>query len=181
MLIRRKLITNRAAELLNFTSQQNPPVDLDAVAEFLNIRVERDEAPSDDISGFLMVEDDIPVIGINSDHSTVRQRFTLGHEIGHYVLQHHLGKGTPHIDKQMSIHFRDSSSSTGVKVEEIEANLFAAELLMPRQMLERSLKSCSVIALSDDEDCTIRSLANEYNVSTAAMTIRLSSLGYLKM
>lgn len=181
MLIRRKLISTKAEEILHATQQLKPAINVDKVAEFLKIRVERSPAPSEDISGFLMVDGSSPVIGLNSDNSPLRQRFTLGHEIGHFVLQHHLGKSTPHIDKQISVQFRNSTSSSGVKVEEMEANLFAAELLMPTAMIARSLKTNSVITLSDDDDMTIQTLAKEYQVSVPAMTVRLSSLGYLKM
>ena len=181
MLIRRKLISGKVEELLHTTAQEKPAINVDVIAKYLEIKIERSPAPSEDISGFLMIENNIPVIGLNSDNSELRQRFTLGHEIGHFVLQHHLGKGTPHIDKQISVQFRNSTSSTGVKVEEMEANLFAAELLMPAEMLARTLQRYSVITISDDDDDTIKSLAQEYQVSAAAMTVRLSSLGYLKM
>lgn len=182
MLIRRKLIANKAHDLLHATNQDQPAIDVKKIAEYLKITVQESPAPTDDISGFLMIEKEVPVIGLNSNNSELRRRFTLGHEIGHFVLQHHLGKGTPHIDKQISIQFRDSVSSAGVKAEEMEANLFAAELLMPSDMLARSLKNFDSINLADEDNGgVISALAGEYEVSVPAMTVRLSSLGYLRM
>jgi len=181
MLIRRKLISERAEHLRDQTGQMKFPVDPLVVAEHLGIQVECVSAPSDDISGFLLVETDRVLIGLNCEHSTTRKRFTLSHEIGHFVLQHHLGQGTPHVDKQMKVHFRNSESSTGEKMEEVEANLFAAELLMPSSLLKQSLQKYSSLCLGNEDDSTIRLLANECDVSAVAMTIRLSSLSLLKL
>ena len=181
MLIRRKLITTKAQELLHATKQVKPAIDAKKVADYLNILVKESPAPTDDISGFLMIEKDAPVIGLNINNSELRRRFTLGHELGHFVLQHHLGKGAPHIDKLISIQFRDSVSSAGVKIEEMEANLFAAELLMPSDMIARSLKNFESMNLADEDHGAIGELAEEYQVSVPAMTVRLSSLGYLRM
>ena len=181
MLIRRKLISEKAEQLRELAKQKKLPIDPFVVAKHLGIQVECASAPSDDISGFLLIDHKKSLIGLNCDHSETRKRFTLSHEIGHYILQHHLGKGTPHVDKQMSIQFRNAASATGSKIEEIEANLFAAELLMPEHMLKRSLQKCPNLCLGSENDDTISTLAEEFGVSGAAMTVRLSSLGFLKM
>ena len=67
------------------------------------------------------------MIGVNEDHHSNRQRFSIAHEIAHFVLHH----GDTYIDKGYRVHFRDLESGSGTKREEMEANAFAAALLMP--------------------------------------------------
>ena len=65
---------------------------------------------------------------------------------------------------------------TGDDVTEIEANTFAAELLMPKKLLERDLReNLDDIDLGDD--ASVGRLANRYKVSISAMTFRLTNLG----
>ncbi len=72
---------------------------------------------------------------------------------------------------------RDTHSSEGTNVREIEANLFAAELLMPEEFLMRDVKRVCLLDLLDEE--AVKELAQQYKVSAQAMTIRLTTLGYL--
>ncbi|MEW6229875.1 MAG: ImmA/IrrE family metallo-endopeptidase, partial [Bacillota bacterium] len=68
--------------------------------------------------------------------------------------------------------FRDDTSALGVDQDEISANRFAAELLMPEEFLARDVDE-----LSDDLEWAITYLAQRYRVSEQAMTIRLMKLG----
>ena len=60
-----------------------------------------------------------------------------------------------------------------VDFDEIEANGFAAELLMPTEVLERELQGTD---LDYEDDELTRRLANRYEVSLQAMAIRLGNL-----
>src|SRR6185437_11369540 len=74
-------------------------------------------------------------IVVNQSHPQTRKRFTIAHELGHLLLH---GFTTPHADREFIVRFRDARSSDGSVLEEIEANQFAAELLMPHdRLLER--------------------------------------------
>ena len=148
------------------------PVDVERVASFLGIDV-RKNPTKDEISGFLFKQPGVlPVIGINSLHHPNRQRFTLSHEIGHFVLH---PQEDMHVDKFV-LQFRDSKSSTGEDELEREANRFAAELLMPKEFLQRDLTEFGLHDLHDDE--AVKQLAKKYEVSVQAMTTRLTSLGF---
>ena len=72
------------------------------------------------------------------------------------------------------VFFRDGQSATGVDGQEIEANAFAAELLMPESIL-RDLVGRQPIDVFDD--AAVRRLASRFEVSPQALTIRLSRLG----
>ncbi len=68
----------------------------------------------------------------------------------------------------------------GEQPSEIEANAFAAELLMPVSFLKRDLEEGDdAVDLSDDD--ALKSLAAKYRVSVTAMTFRLANLRYLRL
>lgn len=73
------------------------------------------------VSGMLVVEDDRGAIGYNATHAPVRQRFTIAHEIAHYIL--HVKKSRKSqlfIDRSVTFR-RDETSSTGDDNQEVEA------------------------------------------------------------
>jgi len=74
---------------------------------------------------------------------------------------------------------RDERSSEGTDEHEIEANIFAAELLMPAAFLERDLEQLDPADLLDEDG--LISLAAAYRVSPQALTFRLANLGYIRM
>jgi Zn-dependent peptidase ImmA (M78 family) len=79
------------------------------------------------------------------------------------------------VDRGHLITPRNSRSSTGVDPKEIEANQFAACLLMSSKLLSRNQRI--QYRLAPRLPCA--QLADEFEVSEQAMTIRLSTLGYL--
>ena len=83
-----------------------------------------------------------------------------------------------HVD-QAIVMMRDARASTGVDEDEIEANRFAAELLIPRDFLEADLEALGPIYADDEK--AIANLAKKYRVSPQAMAIRLSSFNLVWM
>lgn len=169
----RKMSPAKAAiELLEKLKITKAPVAVDKVAKYLGAVVL--PAPLDDeISGMVFVKEKVPVIAVNSLHHSNRQRFSIAHEIGHLVLhRQHIESGV-HVDKQYRVLMRDSRSSRGIDDMEIAANQFAAELLMPRAILERMLEE-DVLDLDDDE--LLESLSTRFKVSKQAMSHRLGSV-----
>jgi Zn-dependent peptidase ImmA (M78 family) len=147
------------------------PVNLDALAEKAGIRIKYGDF-DDEMSGFAYQKGGIKYIGINETESLVRQRFTIAHELGHIFL---------HNQDQLSydpsvelIHFRDERSAAGTKTKEIEANAFAAELLMPAAAVRKEIRDMRDIDLHDSE--AVGRLADKFGVSQAAITIRLVKL-----
>jgi Zn-dependent peptidase ImmA (M78 family) len=121
-----------------------------------------------DVSGLLLRDLDGATIGVNSTQSPVRQRFTIAHEFGHFLLHEAI---VEHVDHGYRINNRSAVSSQATEVEEIEANFFAASLLMPRSMLaERD----AIGALDDDR--MVKALARAFDVSQHAMSLRLANL-----
>ena len=162
-------IRQRATNLIQDINCVAPPVPVEAIAKKLGIELRYAPYNDGDLAGMLIWRPK-PIIAINSAHHKNRQRFTIAHEIGHYLL--HADDGV-HIDERMDILKRDATSSLAIDRREIEANQFAAELLMPRSMLMRKL-SQNPLDIEDDQE--LIQLAKEYLVSAQAMTFRVANL-----
>ncbi|GBE16454.1 hypothetical protein BMS3Abin15_00271 [bacterium BMS3Abin15] len=115
-----------------------------------------------------------PIIIVNKEDTDERRRFTIAHELGHFLL-HSLS--SQHIDKQ-GIYFRDVDSSAGENIMEIQANQFAAELLMPINSLKKDFFENSKLIEGDDPTKLIKKLAEKYKVSKQSMSIRISKFIY---
>jgi Zn-dependent peptidase ImmA (M78 family) len=165
-----KKIDARATQLLRELKLMQVPIDVGAVASQLGAHVVFEDL-DDDVSGFLLRDKSVMTIAINKDHHINRQRFTLAHECGHLHL--HADKGDRlWLDK--TYFFRDGSSSQGDQFAEIEANQFAAGLLMPEELIRASLSEGRSIS-----DVDVVRLAMQFGVSERAMTFRLISLDLL--
>ena len=177
MTIRRKHISGVVNRLLTQFRIQDAPVPVEDVAQSLGTRVERTPA-DDDLSGFLYQQKNgkLAIIGVNENHHPNRQTFTIAHELGHFLL-HNIED--VHVDRAFRVKLRSPASSKGLDIDEMEANLFAAELLMPTSFLTKDLKGVDDIDLVDEK--VISSLAQRYGVSTQAMTFRLNHLGYMRL
>jgi Zn-dependent peptidase ImmA (M78 family) len=175
--IRRKHIRELVFKLLRENDVLRPPVPVERIAKACGALV-RKEGVDDDVSGFLYrnPQSKLAVIGANRLQHPNRQRFTVAHELGHLLL--HSGDDV-HVDKGFSVKKRDERSAKGVDVEEMEANLFAAELLMPLNFLDHDLKQVGALDLQDEEK--VSQLAQVYRVSNQAMAVRLTNLGYLSI
>jgi Zn-dependent peptidase ImmA (M78 family) len=163
----------QAQQLLLQFGIDEPPIPVERIVRHLGLKLEATEF-GDDVSGILVVEAGRGIIGVNSSHSRVRQRFSIAHELGHFVL--HSANARLFIDKKYFAAFRDSRSSTGENKREREANAFAAALLMPTDLVTRIVDHHQ-FDLADD--AYVETLANLFQVSKQAMTIRMVNLGLL--
>lgn len=164
-------IENIAEKILNESSAFENCTNVEHVAEYLGITIKPSDL-GDDVSGMILLKDQKGVIVFNSSHHRVRQRFTIAHEIGHFVL--HSDKMPLFIDKY---HYalRDKNSSQGEYRLEKEANAFAAALLMPRSVIKEEIASLG-FDLADDEDDALYKLVTKFEVSKQAMSFRLANL-----
>lgn len=101
------------------------------------------------------------IIYYNPTESEIRQRFTLAHELGHHQLGHTRYKNE----------YRDNFTEKPDNLFDIEANLFAVEILMP---------SGAILRLAGSKGCrTENDLAVLFNVSLEAMHWKLIYLGII--
>lgn len=142
--------------------------DLDNIASDLNVTI-IDYNFSDEVSGVFVREHNNYYIGVNKNHHPHRKRFTIAHEIGHHVLHSTdtLHYDTTNLDAPNIVLYRANEQNS---YNEVEANAFAAELLMPDSIIDKCVQL---------EILSIDKLAEIFQVSTEAMRYRLTNLGYI--
>lgn len=142
--------------------QKKAPVHVVPIAQAFGIEVFKDENFPDDLSGLIRKEEDGKYrCYVNATHPTTRRRFTIAHELSHFLLhKKYIGDGITD----------DYLYRSGLTNEmEREANSLAAEILMPQHLLEDYF--------DDIEQFSITALADLFWVSPAAMEIRLRNKG----
>jgi IrrE N-terminal-like domain len=133
------------------------PVPVEAIAEDLcGLSVE--EVAELEVSGLLLPAE--RRIYVNGAEPQQRRRFTLAHELGHWICQCLEGSAAPIYCRAAEIGLDPS-----VKALEREANVFAAELLMPENEVR-------AVWEGDPDAC-----AERFGVSGEAMRWRLYSFG----
>lgn len=173
---RRPRIQNarRTAENLIDRFQINSsPVDVNYIAKSLGLQVVYN-ALGDDISGLLVTRDGTAAVCVKESDPLVRQRFTIAHEIGHFCLKHQELGDHVHVDEGWKVSARSTHTTTGLDPMEVEANQFAAALLMPGSLVRERAQDFGTTQL---DDLHVSALAKEFKVSEQAMAIRLSVLG----
>jgi Zn-dependent peptidase ImmA (M78 family) len=173
----RREIEERVTVLLKKYDISGAPVSVDAVAIAEGVPIV-EHAFRGDISGALIKSNGVSGIAVNSAHHLNRRRFTIAHELAHFLLAH---KGNEdHVDWKFTVLRRDGKSSEATDTEEIEANSFAANLLMPKEFLREDLRLLAgrngEVDLSKDQ---LSALARKYQVSETAMNFRLINLGFI--
>lgn len=143
--------------------QKDYPVKVGKLANALGLRVLLKPLPAK-ISGEIRPSRDTPAgfeIGINRFEKDTRQRFTIAHEIGHYLLHSHLiGGGI--VDNVL---YRSRLSS---KIE-AEANRVAADILMPKHLIRKVAEEQKLSFGEENSEI----FADALKVSKQAMGIRL--------
>jgi len=100
----------------------------------------------------------LTAIGYDERVAPVRQKFSVAHELGHLYMGH--------------MHGGSSIDINSASYDEIEANRFAAQLIMPPDMLKKDIKAGSK---------DVKLLAKRYVVSEEALWWQISNSGLLKL
>lgn len=160
-------------QLLENMNLYTLPIDVEKIAKNLDIELSYKDF-DDSISGVLVTAgSNKSAIVINGKHPLNRKRFSIAHELSHYLL--HRNVADVFVD-DVKAYFRDGKSSKGELRNEIQANQLAAELLMPEELIKNEL-SVENIDIHDEDFFT--NLANKFMVSNQALLLRLKKLNYL--
>lgn len=148
----------KAQSLFKMANIQSTPIDLDKIAKTLGFIIIPFPFPKQ-LKGRVTIKDGIKAIGVNESLSIPVQRFTIAHELGHYLNghQHHEKAFIEDDTRFFDPYFQ----------QEKEADLFASELLLPKEFLEKDLSELGL---------DIEKLMEKYQVSEQALWIRLTSL-----
>lgn len=166
-------------------------VDVNKIAELCKIVVSYKKL---DVSGTCMnfhssaneerseynTDSGIRTIYVNILDPEFRQRFTIAHEIGHIILDH---EGISHRDTSYTVY-------KGIieRMNEVSANSFAAELLMPEQLLREALLDTMTKLdynaegkfSESDIDYIAVNTASKMNVSLESFKYRLKNLNIFR-
>lgn len=186
-----------------------PPAPIDEIVEeHLKLAIEyrdlRAEFPEGDVLGAIWFNDKLIAIDqslVPEDFPAMRgrYRFTLAHELGHWRLHRHLylrRAGERSLLANTPARPDHVLRSHATDPKEVQANRFAACLLMPREMVKREwhqlrgnmdpiyladLRANQSPNLSDEMlfEQAARPLAEKFEVSPFAMRIRLEGMKFL--
>lgn len=144
--------------------QQSAPIKTIRAAHALGLKVFTSLSLPSDVSGMIKKDgksDSGYSIYVNGNHSDTRKRFTIAHEIGHFLLHRELiGDGI--VEDAM---LRATGLTNSV---ERQANAFAADFLMPWELLEKESEKLK----------SIEELAALFEVSKDAMSYRVLGISY---
>jgi Zn-dependent peptidase ImmA (M78 family) len=152
---------------------QEIPVAVESIAEdLLGLRIE--EADLGDWSGMLIPAKRLILVNaseaMSGDTPTRRHRFTIAHELGHWICHANGVEEAPTYCRS-----QDVAQDTDRDLER-EANVFGAELLMPEAAVREAwgVLGPEASATSTREN-VVRDVAGSFDVSTSAMWYRLYS------
>ncbi len=152
---------DQAMSLLKMAKITEPPVDVYKIAKLLGFSIIESDFPKN-YSGEIFIEGKVKSIGINKNHTQNRQRFSVAHELGHYLNAHQ----DFDVDGEM-LEETEFDFNNPLHRQEKEANMFASELLVPKEFL---IKDLNEVGLDIDK------LVKKYQVSEQVMWIRLTTL-----
>lgn len=154
-----------AEGLIETFSIKSAPVPVEWLAHCSDIHIRF--GPTDDYSGILVrrsKREGRTLMGINNNESPGRMRFSIAHELGHYFL---------HKDK-VTVDYRNNKPGEPRPKKEKEADIFAANLLMPKKFIEVDFEIITEKGIFFEKHLDV--LAKKYQVSKQAMQIRLIKL-----
>lgn len=137
-------------------------IDLELIAFHLGALVKA--VPLNDCEGYIVGTNDKAIISINSEVPGQRQRFSLGHELGHWVNDR--GKNLTYRCDKSDMNAKNSPASNFRLQKEVRANRFSSRLLMPDHILDRHLM------LNEVSWKQVNDIADTFNVSRTAAAIR---------
>lgn len=151
-------------DAIDVNNKASIAVDIEGIAKHQNIKIIYHPF-SNEISGVFYKKEGKLFLGVNSTHPKRRQRFTIAHELGHYIL--HSDDILHYNEKIEDVYFRADKIQSK---EESIANHFAAEILMPAELIQKCINNGVE---------QIGKLSELFNVSEGAMRYRLINLGFL--
>ncbi|MDM1290811.1 ImmA/IrrE family metallo-endopeptidase [Acinetobacter indicus] len=143
--------------------QNDMPIKLGLLSKELGLVVKRATLPAN-ISGEIKEQDGEVIIRVNRHDAKTRQRYTLAHEIAHFLLHRHLLSNGITDD----VLYRSSQSDE----IEAEANRLAADILMPMHIVKNLMQKHDKLKGEN----FYQAIADDLDVSVTAIKIRLNKM-----
>ena len=154
MPVRTRFCEMKTRDILREAGITLPPVDVQGIAESLFLEVVQSDTSRH--GGRALLEHG--QIYVNTSESPAAQRFSIGHEIGHYILHTDSFVFSPHEDPESELYSEDPDREL-----EREADYFSSVLLVPPRWLRQDV----------DAGLLPPELANRYQVSQEVIFIAL--------
>lgn len=160
----------------SFKIDENKEVDVFDIAKKCGfVFAEIDDKYIDDYKGILLLNPNEEfkgfgskkIIGLNKQLSNEENRRIVAHELGHYFLKYRQGK------LECCYKYVDNLKEQN-SLDELEANYFAACLLLPKQSILRIVRSGS--AVNRDNNLIVKEIVNLYNVESRCVERRLEEV-----
>lgn len=138
---------------------------IETIINSKNIIIKEEEIDGSD--GRILMKDNSAIITLNSAIDfPPKKRFVLAHELGHFELHRHIKRGFNDNDETLN-----HSSQQYFSEEEVEANEFAAEFLMPAELFSKECKGRIF------NHKVIEYLASRFQVSKTAAILKFVTNG----
>lgn len=154
MPVRTHLCKRKAGDILKEAGITTPPVDVESIAKSFFLQIVQSDTRRH--GGRALLEHG--QIHVNASDSPAGQRFSIGHELGHYVLHSDGFVFSTHEDSESELYAEDPD-----KVLEHEADYFSSVLLVPPRWLRKDV----------DAGMSPQELAERYQVSQEVIFIAL--------
>ena len=159
----KEFIEQLATDVIQLTNAYNGRnITLTQLAKSLGLKIYKAVFSNNEINGMLKIENGKYNIYVNMQQRDTRQRFTIAHEIAHFLIHREII-----LKEKGSILYRKDFYSTSEI--ETQANMLAAALLMPRELVLNAWHN-----LNDIDE-----VAEIFGTSREATYIRLNNLGVL--
>ena len=157
------------AEIMRQVPDMPIPVPIEELAEAVGITdIHRLETASFEGGLVTQPERASGVILVNSKGSVQRQRFTIGHELGHYlIIAHQPARAGQFTCSKADMAIREADRDNRARRMELEANRFSAGMLMPLAHFKPDMRNLGTPALEH-----VFTLATRYNMSKEATALQ---------
>lgn len=161
-------IERKVDTILRENKADSIPVDPVTLANKLGIKIHNAQFSDGSLSGMISKRGENIMILVNQQDSDTRKRFTIAHELGHHFL-HLMEEDGEFVDETINLfreQLQDGEQRSG-KRKEVEANKFAAALLMPKYLVKKEFERNNDLSY----------LAWKFGVSESSMGYRINELG----
>lgn len=152
----------------------NAPVNVEAIIRCWGIELDKNAELPEGFAGEIRKKQDGGYkISVNKKDHYYRQRFTMAHELGHFMY-HTIKMGD--LGTMDSVKYKSLDNSNIGDQEEIEANKFGASILMPEDLIIKHALEKKVIIDNEINEDGLKEIAKIFGVSYQAMEFRIKTL-----
>jgi Zn-dependent peptidase ImmA (M78 family) len=151
------------------------PVNIEAIIRSFDIELDKNSNLPQEVLGEISKKEGGQYkISIKKTDHYYRKRFTMAHELGHFILhKDKIGDGIDDSENYRPV--RRTGTSAGEE-EEREANNFAANILMPKDLVLKYARERGVFNNGVIDDDALKEISTAFQVSPAAMKITITRL-----